>query len=257
MEMNVKDIVNLLLSRIKLILLITVLCTAAGFCFAKFVLPLKYTSSIKIYVKSTNSAAATEGISYSEITAAKSLASTYIVILDDRSVYEEVSKRLIQDYDTKDLANYFTIKKDDDGNEYIPEGQLQSIVNISSVNDTEVLQVSCTSEVPKFAADICTYISDLAPDLIKRVTQAGSVETVSPAKVPVSPSGPNLKLITMVGCLAGLVISIALVIIMDYFDNAVTGGEEIKARFNVPILAEIPDIFMDEKGAGKYAKYSK
>lgn len=250
MEMNVKDIVNLLLSRIKLIILITLLCTAAGFCVAKFVLPLQYTSSIKIYVKNT-AASNSDNVSYQDLTAAKSLAETYIVILNDTSVYEAVSDKLIADYDTKDLVNYFTVAKDDDGKEYIPTSEIQDIVTISSVNNTEVLQVSCTCEVPRFAADICTYISDIAPDLITRVTQAGSVETISDAKIPTSPSGPNISLITIIGFVIGLAVSIILVIIMDYFDNAVTSGEDVKARFNVPILAEIPDIFMDEKGAGK------
>lgn len=256
MEMNVKDVVNLLLSRIKLIILITLLGTAAGFCLAKFVMPLQYTSSIKIYVKNSTTAAS-DGATYQDLTAAKSLAETYIVILNDDSVYEEVSDRLIADYDVKDLGNYFTVKKDDAGKEYIPTSELKDIVSITAINNTEVLQISCTCEVPKFAADVCTYIFDITPDLIKRVTQAGSVEIVSEAKVPTVPSGPNIKLITMIGCFAGLAVAIALVIIMNYFDNAVTGGDEIKARFNVPILAEIPDIFMDEKGAGKYAKYSK
>jgi capsular polysaccharide biosynthesis protein len=255
-EISVQDILFMLLSRLRLIVLITLLCTVAAFSYAKFLLPLQYTSSIKIYVKNQTSTSTT-GVAYSDITAAKSLVETYVVILDDESVYNYVSDRLIEDYAIEDLQNYFTILTDDDGKQYIPSKEISKLVSFSSVNDTEVLKVSCTCRVPKFAADICTYISDYAPDHITRITQAGSVETVSDAIVPTTPSGPNVWKYTIVGFAVGLVVSVALAILLSSFDNEVTGAEEIKQRFNVPVLGEIPDIFMDEKGAGKYAKYSK
>lgn len=256
-EITIKDVINILLSRIKLIILITVLCTAGAFCFAKFVMPLEYTSSVKIYVKNSTANSDNVGINYSDLTAAKSLAETYIVILDDNVVYEYAAERLIEDYDIDDLKGYFNVRQDEEKNYYIRPQEIKSLVSMSAVNNTEVIQITCTSEVPGFSADICTYISEFAPDHLKRVTQAGSVEPVSDAEVPAFPSGPNVKLITLLGFIAGLVVSVILVFIMNTFDNAVAGGEDIKARFDIPVLAEIPDIYMDEKGAGKYAKYIK
>jgi capsular polysaccharide biosynthesis protein len=60
----------------------------------------------------------------------------------------------------------------------------------------------------------------------------------------------------LLGLVAGLVISISIILVTNFFDNTVKSGEEIKERFGVPVLAEIPDIFMDEKGgSSKYGKY--
>lgn len=254
-EISIKDIFAILLDRIKLIIIVTLAGTAAGFVIAKFFVPLQYTSSIRIYVNNANSSG--EVKSYQDQLASRSLATTYIVFLDDVSVYNEVSRRLIEDYDINDLKKYFTVKVDEEGNQYIPTAEIKKLVTISAVNDTEVIQITCTSRVPRFSADICTYIGDFAPGLIKRLTDAGSVEPVSEPIVPNTPSGPNIKLYTFAGFAVGLVISIILAVVLSLFDNAVTSGDEIKARFNVPILAEIPDIFMDEKGGGKYARYGK
>lgn len=256
-EISIQDIVSILLSRIKLIIIITLLGTAGAFCIAKFVMPLEYTSSVKIYVKNSTSTNDNAGVNYNDLVAAKSLAETYIVIMDDNAVYEHVSKRLIEDYDLDDLKEYFTIRQDKEGNDYISSQQIRNLVSMSAVNNTEVIQVTCTSEVPSFSADICTYIYDYSKDLLMRVTQASLIENVSDAEVPEAPSGPNVRNITLLGFAAGLAVSVILVFIMNSFDNAVAGGEEIKARFNIPVLAEIPDIYMDEKGAGKYAKYIK
>ncbi len=259
-EIDLMELLGVILSKLKFIVLAAVLCAAIGFSYAKFVLPLQYTASIKMYVTSSSDLSKREdaSIDVSEQTASRNLASTCIVILDDDSVYEEIGQMLIADYDLDDLKNYFNVTTDDEGNPYISPNQIRGLISVSSVDNTEVLQVTCTTEVPKFSADICKYVSKIAPELLIRTMKAGSVETVSPAKVPKNPSGPNVMRYAMIGGLLGMVVSVAVVIIMNMFDNAVKNGEEIKARFDVPVLAEIPDIFMDTKGgSGKYGRYGK
>ncbi len=258
-EISVQEILGILLGHIKLIIILTIVAGVAGYSFAKFVLPLQYTSSIKIYVTNGNRNQILDDentINVQDLTTARNLAATYIVILDDDLVYQAISDNLMKDYDEDDLKDYFTIRMDDDGREYIPSAEIKNLINITAVNNTEVLQVTVTTQVPSFSADICTYISEIAPEIIKRTTKAGAVETVSPAKVPTGPSGPNIKRYLLLGMIAGFIIAVGIAFINSFFDNTVKSGEDIKARFGVPVLAEIPDIFMDEKGgSGKYGKY--
>lgn len=259
-EISLQDILNIVLGRIKMIILLTVLLGAAGYCVAKFVKPPMYTSSIKIYVTGSNleNRDNQTGLSLQEQQAAKNLAATCIVILDDVSVYEAISDKLIEDYAVEDLANYFSVRESIDpvtgeSKLYIPTGQIKRLINITAINNTEVLQVTCTTQVPKFSADICMYISELAPSLITRTVRAGSVETVSEARVPTAPSGPSVTRYTALGAFAGMALAVFIAFVLSFLDNTVSSGEDIKERFNVPVLAEIPDIFMDEKGgSGKY-----
>lgn len=259
-EISLQDLLNIVLGRIRMIILLTVIFGAAGYCAAKFVMTPKYTSSIKIYVTGSNleNRDNETGLSVQEQQAAKNLAATCIVILDDVSVYEAISDKLLEDYAVDDLANYFSVRESIDpitgeSKLYIPTGQIKKLINITAINNTEVLQVTCTTEVPKFSADICMYISELAPALITRTVRAGSVETVSEARVPSAPSGPNVKKFTALGAFAGMALAVFIAFILSLLDNTVSTGEDIKERFNIPVLAEIPDIFMDEKGgSGKY-----
>ena len=258
-EISIQEIIGILLAHLRLIIILTILMGAVGYSYAKFILPPQYTSSIKIYVTAgakPREYSEDEQINGAEINTARTLAATYIVILDDTSVYEAISDKLIEDYDMNDLRNYFTVSMDDVGKEYIPAAQIKKLVTIAAVNNTEVLQVTVTSQVPAFSADICTYISEIAPEMIIRTTKAGYVETVSPAKVPTSPSGPNIPRFGLLGMVAGFAIAVGIALITSFLDNTVKSGEELKERFGVPVLAEIPDIFMDEKGgSGKYGKY--
>ncbi|MCR5542417.1 MAG: lipopolysaccharide biosynthesis protein [Ruminococcus sp.] len=257
-EISIQEILGILLGHIKMIIIVTLLAGIAGYSYAKFVLPLQYTSSIKIYVTNNNMSDTNDNnqINAQDLNTARSLATTYIVILDDALMYESISDRLLQDYNEEDLDNYFTIAVDDNNKHYIPSSQIKKLINIAAVNNTEVLQVTVTSQVPKFSADICTYISELAPKVIQRTTKAGSVETVSPPKVPTSPSGPNIPRYLLLGLVAGLAVSVGISFVATFLDNTVKSGEELRDRFGVPVLAEIPDIFMDSKGgSSKYGKY--
>lgn len=258
-EISLQEILGILLSHLRLIIIVTILAGIAGYSYAKFVLPLQYTAKIKILVTNGSRAQSEDDdnqISVQDQTAARNLTATYIVILDDTSVYEAISDRLIAEYEVEDLKNYFTVNMDAEGREYIPENQIKRLISMSAVNNTEVLQVTVTSEVPKFSADICRYISELAPEIIIRTMKAGSVETVSPAKEPTSPSGPNIMRYMLLGLAAGFAVSVVIALLSSLLDNTVKSGEDIKEHFGVPVLAEIPDIFMDEKGgSGKYGKY--
>ncbi len=244
MEIDLREIFFLLLSRLPFILLLTVIGTIAGFAYAKLVMPVKYTSSVCIYVNNANENAVQDQdrAQAADIQASKALASTYIVILNDDIVYDKVSDMLFEEYDIRDLEKVFTVSYDE-SEPYITPEQIRSLVSISSVNDTEVIQITATTENASLSAAICSDIADIAPDLLTRVTKAGSVETIGTAKIPLGPSAPNVKKVTAIGFLMGGVISVAVVIISFLLDTRIKTAEDFKKRFaDVPVLAEIPDL---------------
>lgn len=250
-EIDLKELFSLLLSKIKFIILATVLGLAVAFAYAKLVLPVEYTSSKSIYVmSSSNTSDNSDGQATQEkLSAAKSLAETYIVILSEDVVYDKVSEMLLKDYSVDTLRNYFDVKETGDGYS-ISASQIRDKVSITSVNETEVIQITATTENPQISADICTYISDVAASLLTRVTKAGSVEPIGDAKVPESPSSPNVKKISLIGAVLGMVISVAVIVIISLLDNCISSADDIKQRYSIPVLAEIPDL-NNEKEASK------
>lgn len=252
-EIDLRELFYVLLSKLHIIILVAVFGALCAFAVAKFVLPVKYTSSISIFVNAAGeNQNTTDGkADNADLTAAKSLAATYIVILEDDIVYDKVSELLVQDYEISDLQKVFNVSYEN-GEPYISASQIKSLVTIASVNETEVISISATTQNPQLSADICTYIANIAPDLLTRTTHAGSVESIGNAKVPSSPSSPNVKKITLIGMLAGFVIAAAAVVIAHLIDNRINIGEDFKKRFpDVPVLAEIPDVYNLDKGGKK------
>ena len=245
--MTIQDLIAIILAKIKFIIIMAIIGGVAAFCVADFLMPIKYATSVKIYVKSSANTG-TGTTTTTELTTARTLAETYIIILGDNSVYERVADKFMEEYEAEELekAN-IPLEPDEKGNLRVSPSYIKGFVSIASVNESEVLQISATTQIPQIAADICNYMVEVAPDVLRRVTKAGSVEEISAPKVPTAPSSPNVKKITVMGILVGIIGSMALVIILIYFNNKVMSSSDIREKFDVPILAEIPNFDIKNK----------
>lgn len=245
--MTIQDLIAIILAKIKFIIIMAIIGGVAAFCVADFLMPIKYATSVKIYVKSSANTG-TGTTTTTELTTARTLAETYIIILGDNSVYERVADKFMEEYEAEELekAN-IPLEPDEKGNLRVSPSYIKGCVSIASVNESEVLQISATTQIPQIAADICNYMVEVAPDVLRRVTKAGSVEEISAPKVPTAPSSPNVKKITVMGILVGIIGSMALVIILIYFNNKVMSSSDIREKFDIPILAEIPNFDIKNK----------
>lgn len=250
-EIDLTELFGALLKRIKFILFLTIVAGAIAFSIAKFVMPLKYTSSISMYVKNSDSNTS-ENLQINDINAQKSLVSTYIVILQHDAVIDEIGDRLIKEYGADALEDYLTVEEGDDGKAHINTNSLRSCIAMSAEQDTEVMLISVTTKSPELCVSICDAMEKVGPEKIKRVTQAGSVETIGAAKLPTGPSGPNIKRYTLIGAVLGFVLAAAIVILGFMLDTTIRTGDDVKTRFDFPILGEIPDIESKETKGGYY-----
>lgn len=250
-EIDLVELLGELLKRIKFIIFITVLLGGIAFAYAKFVLPLQYTSKISMYVKNSDSKESSQ-LQLGDINASKSLVSTYIVILQNDSVIDKIGERILAEYGADDLEDYLTIAYDDDDKPYIVTSSLRNCITLSAEQDTEVLLISVTTKSAALSVSICNAMEEVGPEEIKRVTQAGSVQVIGKAKYPKSPSGPNTKKYMLIGLALGFVISAGIVVVRKLLDTTIKTGDDIRTRFDFPILGEIPDIESKETKGGYY-----
>lgn len=218
-EIDLKALVNIFRKRWAWIAASTV----AGFLIllmvSLFMLPRKYTSSVSLYVNNLTSVSLTGDVNINDINASQKLVDTYIVILQDDDVLQQVADQ---------LSTPMTV------------GELSGAISMQSVNQTEVLQISAETVSPELSAEICNTLAEIAPSVLQRVVKAGSVEVIGSAKAPRHASSPNVKLNSLLGALIGLALSVGASIVIYLLDNTVKGEEDLKARLDVPVLGEIP-----------------
>ena len=250
-EIDLTELLGALLRRIKFIILITIVFGAIAFAIAKFILPLQYTSNISMYVKNSDNNS-TDQVAINDINASKSLVSTYIIILQNDAVIDQIGDKIIEEYGADELEDYLAISEDDDGKKYVVTSSLRNCITMTAEQNTEVMLITVTTKSPDLSVSICNAMEEIGPKEIKRVTQAGSVETIGAAKMPTGPSGPNVRRYTLIGLILGFVIAAGIVIVSKLLDTTIRTGDDIKTRFDYPILGEIPDIESKETKGGYY-----
>lgn len=232
-EIDLKRMALSLWRRAWIIVLVGVICAAMLFSYAYFFVTPQYSASIKIYVNNTYGTNS-PGFSSSQLSAAQSLARTYMVILKSRTVLQEVSELTELPYSYK---------------------QLEGMVVSTTVHETEVFETTVTCANYKHAAKIANAIAQVLPDKIAAVVEGSSVRVVDYAVENSARVSPSYQNYAIIGMAAGVLLSAVVVIVLDLLDNSIHSEEYLEETYkDMPLLAVIPDA-ENPKAYGYYKGY--
>lgn len=226
---------------IGLIVAVVLIFGIIGYSYTKICKPLEYSTSTCLYVKSNEKSSVISNASLSEIDASKSLAETYIVILSNDAIMDVVAEKLNGICTPDEIAKYFDTVTDENGAETIDPKSILRYVNFSTVNETEIIQISATTPNPAISAEICRIIADTAPSVINRVVGTGFVETINVAKVPLFPSGPNALKSGIIFAFVGFLLIVIMIILRYLLNRTINSSDEFKSKCKLPVLSEIPE----------------
>ena len=225
-EIDLRRMFLVLWSNLWIILLVAVLIGAMLFSYAWFFVEPTYSASVQLYVN--NNYENSPGFSSSQLTAAQSLAGTYIVIMKSRSVLDEVATQTNLGY------SY---------------GRLRSMISAAPVDDTEIFQVTVTCTNYKHAAQIANAIAKVLPDKITAVVEASSVRVVDYAVENPNPVGPSYTSYALIGFVLGFVLSAAVFVVMAMMDTRINSEEYLTNVYKeYPLLAVVPGAESSKSG---------
>lgn len=205
-----------------------------AFCYAAFIITPQYASTVMLYVNNSSFSlgSSTFSISSSELTAAQSLVKTYTVMLKNRTTLNQVIEKTGLDYTVDEL--YYMIEA-------------------ASVNDTEVLAVTVTTENAKDSAELANAIAEVLPVRISEIIEGSSMKVVDLGVVNEQKVSPNISRYTEVGLLLGVLISVIVLVIMALMDDTIHDEEYLLKTYDYPILAKVPNLL--DSSDKQYAYY--
>lgn len=229
LEIDLKRLIDAILSKAVIIAIVAILCAVVTFMGTFFFIKPKYQSSAVFYVNNNalSLGDASFSLSTGDISAAKSLVNSYIVILKTRTTLN-------------DVIEYAEVKR--------TYSELQSMISAASVSNTEIFRIIVTSEDPVEAERIANAIAYILPKRISSIIEGTSAKIVDTAIVPTVPSSPNYTKNTMVGFLAGLALTALVIILREIFNIAIRTEDDIARCCNHPVLAAVPDMTAPSKG---------
>lgn len=231
-EVDLFRLIGAMWHRAWAIVLAMLLCGALGFSYASFCITPTYRARVLMYVNNSSFSLGSTSVSLSDLSASQSLVETYIVILKTRLTLNEVIDRAGLDYSYE---------------------QLNGMVSASSVNNTEIFAVNVVSTDPVEAERIANTIAEVLPDKIAEVVDGSSVRTVDLAVVPTRRAAPSITRYTTMGMMAGIVLSCAVIMVLELMDDQIHGEDYLIQTYDLPMLAMVPDLLAKQgKGYGDY-----
>lgn len=123
---------------------------------------------------------------------------------------------------------------------------LKENVEVTSVEDTDLIEITVTDENPEYAAKIANEIANVFIEKIAiEIYNINNVHIVDEATVETEPSNINHIRDIVIFAFIGAVIAVMYVLIANMLDTTVKSQDEIEKTIKVPVLACIPIYDMD------------
>lgn len=217
-EIDILYLLKKLWQKKVLIIFSALLFGLVALVFSAFVVKPTYTSSTRIYV--ANQTAGTNNLTAQDLQAGSYLVNDYKEIIISDSVLSDVINR-------EGLT--------------MAEGDLRGMIQVSIPNDTRIITISVNSKDPQDAQQLANSVREIAAEKIKVVTKVEDVTTIEEAKVPTSPSSPNIKRNVMLGALVGGFIAVAFVLLLEVLDDRVRRPEDVEEALGLVLIGVVPD----------------
>ena len=219
-EINLKELLDYFKERIMLFLIIVLTVLVLGSFYSIFLKTPMYQSSSTVILVSKNEAT---NLTTSDVQLSKSLTTTYSEIIKSRRVMEQVIKNLSLDYSYSELAKN---------------------VSVASVNDTEIIKVSVNDPDKGVAADVANEIVKVfsAEIVVIYEGKVSNVSTVDIAEESEAPYNINVVKDLIIFLLIGVVLAVAFIFIVYYFDTTIKSADEIEEKLGLPIFGVVPKV---------------
>ena len=220
MEIDVFQLLKILWKRKVLIALVAIVTGGVAFAYSSFIVKPEYTSTTRIYVVNRNQGDK-PGLTNQDLQAGSYLVKDYREIILSQDVLEKVATDLKLDLPSKGLA---------------------SKIKVTVPADTRIVSISVTDRAPEEASRIANSLREVAAQKIISVTRVSDVTTLEEARPATSPSSPNIRRNTMIGFLAGAVVMIVAVLLIELLDTRVKRPEDVEDVMQIALLGVVPNL---------------
>ncbi len=218
-EINLADVFAVLVTKWWVIVICLMVAAVAAFTASELFIAPQYTAKGSLYV--SGSKMSTSEINYNQTQIAVHYAKTYADILKSNTV--------------------LTIVSEDMAGKYTPD-ELEKMISLQTAEETEILYVSVQATDPHDAYLIAQSLLKNAPGVLTEIVNGGDVKVIDEAQEPIEPSSPNVSKNTLIGGVAGFVIGIAIILLIEMFDTRIKNSDTIVEKYNIPVLGKIPQM---------------
>lgn len=216
-EINLKELFDYFIDKIKYIIIATLVCCLIGGIYTKFLTIPMYKSSTTVILGSNQEGT---GITQSDISINNNLVSTYAEIIKSRRVLEQVQKELNESYTYKELA---------------------SEISVSSINNTQIIKITVEDNNALNAKIIANLVAKVFTVEVPELYNLDNVHILDVAIEEDEPYNINVAKSSIIGGVLGLVLSSGIFFVIYYFDRTAKSVEQVEEVLQMPILGSVEE----------------
>lgn len=232
-ELDLKELFTIFWNKkIQIILIILIFIVIGIIYTVGFTTPMYSSSTTLVLASSGNNTATdntTAGAISTDVTVNSQLVATYSELVKSKNILRQVISNL-------GLP--------------VNENTLRSNVAVSSVKNTEIIQITVNNENAEYASKIANEIAKVFTEKVREIYNINNVQVVDEAEIAKTPANINHAKDVVIFAFIGTVIAIGYVLIANMLDTTIKTAEDVEKGFGIPVLVSIPLIesFENERG---------
>ena len=232
-ELDLKELFTIFWNKkIQIILIILIFIVIGIIYTVGFTTPMYSSSTTLVLASSGNNTATdntTAGAISTDVTVNSKLVATYSELVKSKNILRQVISNL-------GLP--------------VNENTLRNNVAVSSVKNTEIIQITVNNENAEYASKIANEIAKVFTEKVREIYNINNVQVVDEAEIAKTPANINHAKDVVIFAFIGAVIAIGYVLIVNMLDTTIKTAEDVEKGFGIPVLVSIPLIesFENERG---------
>ena len=225
-ELDLRDYFRIVRKRFWLIVIVVVVvCSLVG-TYSIFIKKPMFEASTKIVVNQTTTPSANTPLDLNQINTNIQLINTYKEVIKTPAILDQV------------VLKYPKLQ--------LHTEDLSKMVNVSSVNNTQVMTIVVRSTSYVKAAQIANAVSSVFEQEIPSIFNVQNVTVLNEAKtdpdVRPQPVAPNIPLNLAIAFVVALMIGLGVSFLLEFMDDTIKTEADIKELLDMPTLAMIMQV---------------
>lgn len=214
-EIDLREIAQLLLSRAWIIILVGIIFAGATGVTCKFLMTPIYSSTTQLCITGNNTTLA----SLADLQIGTQLTQDYIVVTQSRPVVEQVIDNLELDMTYKDLL---------------------AVTSVTNPTDTRILTITVTDPDPYMAKQIVDQYAQVSKKRIAELMDIPEPGILAEGYTDDQKVAPRTGRNTMVAGFLGIFLTAAIIIICYLLDDTIKSSEDIEKYLGLNTLGILP-----------------
>ncbi|MBC8529556.1 hypothetical protein H8699_08975 [Christensenellaceae bacterium NSJ-44] len=211
-ELSIKDVFKSILGHAKLIVLVVFAVVVVTSFYTFKMMPDEYTSDTTLYVLTQQNE---NVISSSDLSASALLVNDYRELVLSYKVTSAVAQQL----GLESLKGYD--------------------INVTSLSNTRLIQISVTGREPQMAANIANGLAQVFSQSVTDIMRVDNVSVIDEARVAEKPSGPARERTIVLAAMVTALVMMLIAILKDALNTTLKTAADVEQQVGLSVLAQV------------------